>query len=129
MRLIDADAYAEEMRVRQNACLDILAKVSEEVTYSAQQYWNTIFATYAEAKLTLDAMPTVGGWMSVKGMMPDEDEEVLVYYNEPGNQYITIALATNNEFISRDFNCGSFVTHWRPLPKPPEMGGKQDAAD
>lgn len=60
MRLIDADAYAKEMRDRQDACeAAINAESYEGETFSLRQHWEGVFAAFVEAKLTLDSMPTV----------------------------------------------------------------------
>ena len=59
MRLIDADAYSDEMRKRQKACLDAFLESTDEPAYTEKEYWSGIFCTFAEAKLTLDDTPTV----------------------------------------------------------------------
>ena len=59
MRLIDADAYKAEMKTRQDACAEWLdeakADGNEEQYVRAEQ----ALATFIEAKLTLDKMPTI----------------------------------------------------------------------
>ena len=58
MRLIDADAYADEMRKRQNECKKLIEEARKNKS-SDVEYWNGIYATFVEAKLTLDSIPTV----------------------------------------------------------------------
>ena len=59
MRLVDADAYKAEMKQRQDACAewrdDAKADGNEELYARAEQ----ALATFVEAKLTLDKMPTI----------------------------------------------------------------------
>ncbi len=57
MRLIDADAYAAEMRKRQNACMDWLTATEDgsEMNIRAEQ----AMVTFIEASLTLENQPTI----------------------------------------------------------------------
>ena len=59
MRLIDADAYAAEMKKRQDACERIMNRPLNDVLYTDRQHWEGVMAVFAEAKLTLDEMPTI----------------------------------------------------------------------
>lgn len=60
MRLIDADAYAAEMKERQDACMAAMeAETYEGEQFSVRQHWEGVFAAFVEAKLALDDMPTV----------------------------------------------------------------------
>lgn len=70
MRLIDADEYAKEMKCRQNAVETAIENPRTDVYYTDKEHWEGVLCTYAEAKLTLDNMPTVdaapvvhGKWM------------------------------------------------------------------
>ena len=59
MRLIDADAYSAEMKVKQDACLELLnsaKRIGDEETCNIR---NAACCVFVEAKLTLDKMPTV----------------------------------------------------------------------
>lgn len=56
MRLIDADAYADEMRKKQDECQAIYKSAKTE---DERNYWEGIFMTFVEAKITLDNIPTV----------------------------------------------------------------------
>lgn len=67
MRLIDADAYAAQMKKRQDACMDVMESDSYDgEQFSFKEHWGGVLAAFAEAKLTLDDMPTIRRWVSVK---------------------------------------------------------------
>ena len=59
MRLIDADAYAEEMRKRQDACGKWYEDAQRLGDESIVCQSRGALSVFAEAKLTLDKMPTV----------------------------------------------------------------------
>ena len=59
MRLIDADAYAAEMKTRQDACLELMNAAREMDNEKMYGQKSAAFSVFVEAKLTLDAMPTV----------------------------------------------------------------------
>lgn len=72
MRLIDADAYAAEMKKRQDGCqwrLDNQVGIS---FYTEREHWIGVFAAFVEAKITLDNMPTFGGWISADKRPPKQ---------------------------------------------------------
>ena len=58
MRLVDADVYADEMRVKQNECQKLIAEARKNNSPDAD-HWSGVYAVFVEAKLTLDSIPTV----------------------------------------------------------------------
>ena len=58
-RYIDADAYAAEMKTRQDACLELMNAAMEMDNEKMYGQKSAAFSVFVEAKLTLDAMPTV----------------------------------------------------------------------
>ncbi len=58
-RLIDADAYAAEMKLRQDACKEIMDAAKEDDNWEMYDRMSAKFSVFTEAKLTLDNMPTV----------------------------------------------------------------------
>lgn len=58
-RYIDADAYAAEMKTRQDACLELMNAAREMDNEEMYGQKCAAFSVFVEAKLTLDAMPTV----------------------------------------------------------------------
>ena len=59
MRLIDADAYAAEMKTRQDACRELIYAAEAECNEEMYDRNSAKFGVFVEAKLTLDAMPTI----------------------------------------------------------------------
>jgi len=59
-------------------------------------------------------------WISVKNKTPEEGKDVLVSDGFPKYEIAAYRTFNNGQF----FVCGSYtlsgVTHWMPLPKPPE---------
>lgn len=73
MRLIDADAYADKMREKQKACNELIYEAGYNSNQSNRNYWEGAFATFIEAKLTLDDMPTLDAVSVVHGLWLDSD--------------------------------------------------------
>ena len=67
MRYIDADAYAAEMKTRQDACLELMNAAREMDNEEMYGQKSAAFSVFVEAKLTLDAMPTVDAVPVVHG--------------------------------------------------------------
>lgn len=55
-------------------------------------------------------------WISVKDKLPEEAKDYTVY--NPSSYYNTIYTAT--WYGNKWNNSNSFITHWMPLPEPPE---------
>ena len=76
MRPIDADAYAAEMKTRQDACMELLEAAKEDDNWEIYDRQSCAFGVFVEAKLTLDNIPTLdvapvvhGEWIDIKGTM------------------------------------------------------------
>lgn len=59
VRLIDANAYAAEMKVRQDACKEMIDAAVKNDNWELYDKLSRSFGVFVEAKLTLDNMPTV----------------------------------------------------------------------
>ena len=72
-------------------------------------------------------------WISVKDRLPEEDGIYIVYANDEGCSYgegiwydrvVTCAEWAFNDWIwyegSHEYSLCGIVTHWMPLPEPPE---------
>lgn len=119
MRLIDADKLLQELRKMEVFSLDgkdlfggaariaVFGRIGEQPTITSQNQW-----------------------ISVKDRLPEDEKPVLAYYgfyhddsNEDlGARYIgTLTYFTYDpEPHWQHESTGLFVTHWMPLPKPPE---------
>ena len=71
-------------------------------------------------------------WISVKDRMPDHNNEVLVYAPELdiiGPELIGNYFDDDETWTAYDFhetNMNAKVTHWMPLPNPPEPEHEKD---
>ena len=72
-RYIDADAYAAEMKTRQDACLELMNAAREMDNEKMYGQKSAAFSVFVEAKLTLDAMPTIDAVPVVHGYNLRED--------------------------------------------------------
>ena len=64
----------------------------------------------------IDALEQNNEWVSVKDRMPEEGVDVLVYLNRKSADVDFVDRESGNFFY---YDEGE-VTHWRPLPEPPE---------
>lgn len=112
---------------------DAMQNVMDEIRYKESLYTSTV---YSIAKKAISSAPTVDQrclqpveeWISVNDTLPDFFDEVLVYnsccddsgisiaWREPGNNG---GWVWNSRMVYPDDLVG--VTHWMPLPKPPEV--------
>lgn len=60
-------------------------------------------------------------WISVKDRLPKAEEKVLAYEAAFDSMSIAFRLPDTENYINDgDFYTLDAVTHWMPLPKPPE---------
>ena len=62
-------------------------------------------------------------WISVKDILPDNEQDVLAYLNDGEETRIAPCNFANGVWFDRTMNCVvvlSHVTHWMSLPEPPE---------
>ena len=108
MRPIDADALLEKF----NRKADIMTALTDEDTAND-------FAFYCKLADAVEEMPTICGWISVKDRLPEEDGLYTVYCKDGSMAH---AWFEDKWFIDH-CECGAgYVTHWMPLPEPPEDG-------
>ena len=96
-------------------------------------------------KCLVDMQPTIGSWISVKDRLPEEhesmfykllgtskwsnsmwkqeSEKVLVYVSFPdGTGVVTTGCLHNSDWVTTVSKAlPQTVTHWMPLPEPPEV--------
>ena len=107
MRTIDADALLAKF----NKKTDIWTALTDEETASD-------FALYCKVADAVEEMPTIGGWISVKDRLPENDDHVLCCTEtKAGRKGIVLGY-----YMGGMWRCGmnSNVTHWQPLPTMPE---------
>ena len=134
MRLIDADNMAV---VESEAYLYAQSRIKDEMTRSVNAVVHTKIQQLIADTPTVDAAEVLRGmWISVKDRLPEpkeifnknsEDEfslssPVLTF----GKNCFAIAMVERDEhheiFVSFEGDTIEEVTHWRPLPEPPEVG-------
>lgn len=112
---------------------DAMQNVMDEIRYKESLYTSTV---YSIAKKAIGSAPTVDQrclqpveeWISVKEMLPEVFDEVIVYFNG----FISIAWRETekrkNGIVGWHWNSQMSypeslvnVTHWMPLPIPPEV--------
>ena len=137
MRLIDADALEERLADKSNGCAGECECCEHYLRGKWEKGWCGLIAH----------APTIGGWVSVKDRLPEENEAVnivwrnthpVTYYkhvkNIPfvatgvyfgGSWYwwssVVQDVLAEYGILDMDLMDQSIeVTHWMPLPKPPE---------
>lgn len=103
MRMIDADALKAEIQRR-------------------RKRYKTL--TGVDMAMLIDDAPTVGGWISVKDRLPERSGDVLVccgehYMNVFSYSWRHKAFNAFDDLPTSENRIES-VTHWMPLPEPPE---------
>ena len=71
----------------------------------------------------IEELTSRGEWVSVKDRLPDKTCYVIAYGR--GKYYVCKFSSRYNAFNANDTDCGDFykiddITHWIPLPEPPE---------
>ena len=113
MRPIDADALMESI-----GCADAVKygnrdRAQQDTSYSTMMLY--------EIRGEIDAQPTVGGWISVKDRLPEEG----VCLGCHGSSVGIYGYLFGEWFDEDNCTCGEgYVTHWMPLPEPPEEVSK-----
>lgn len=122
MRLIDVDALKKELR---------MADRCEDCERNARDCRYVYGFTRMDICSMLDDAPTVGGWISVQDRLPMLIESVLFTgKNAHGGSFLTQRGYFDGTFWHSDSNgtvyANTPVTHWMPLPEPPEEVGEDD---
>ena len=107
MRMIDADAFREEYALAERCedCPRCGKKDCDYPNYSARDFCGW-----------LDDAPTIGGWISVSDRLPDNNSTVLAWESQG---FAFVDTWEYGSFKVGDNN-GANITHWMPLPEPPE---------
>ena len=75
------------------------------------------------AKELIEGAPTVGGWISVKDRMPEENSHVIVY--DEDSKMVWPSLYMGAKFFDNSPYFTFHVNWWMPLPKPPKEGAEE----
>ena len=68
-------------------------------------------------------------WINILEQLPEEEQEIIVYFNNSAGWHVTSAYWDGNTIIELCERCGfrepwgyqSIVTHWMPMPNAPSL--------
>ena len=118
MRMIDADELISSIVNRQ-------AKIPDILPYRDFKAWLDGYTACQHDILDIvEDAPTIGGWISVKDRMPEDETEVIIIVQHKIGWYRAFAWhdAYGWHSVAEEFCDGDsdLVTHWCELPEPPE---------
>ena len=58
-------------------------------------------------------------WVSVEDRLPDEHQDVIVYFCYRSKEYLNLRFMKQTSFYNDEFECIEEVTHWGELPNFP----------
>lgn len=110
MRIIDADQYAVEMKMRQDAVQASIEHPRAGRYYTDMEHWQGVMLAFVEAKLTMDNMPTIDAAPVVHGLWRG--------WNYPGDEHVECSICKTqyyeddlyiggNDFPNYCPNCGA----------------------
>lgn len=109
MRLIDADAlidtFKEQQKIKWNQC-------------SSPASWSDAYDDFIDS---LQMSETVNKWISVKDRLPEKMPDEYLVVN---NGAVGLAIYHDGLWISPSRSAN--ITHWMPLPEPPEEVTQDD---
>ena len=107
MRLIDANKFLKEI---------LTAGIGKTII----EYSESDIGYMIRRQPTVDAAEVLRSqWISVTDGLPESEEEVLVLtVSKTGNVNVDKGYLLNGRFVHRG---SAVVTHWMPLPEPPEV--------
>ncbi|MDD6642708.1 MAG: DUF551 domain-containing protein [Firmicutes bacterium] len=116
MRMIDAEKMAVE---ESEAYIFAQSQIKDELTRSVNAVVHTKIQRLIADTPTVDAAEVMRDqWISVKDRLPETEDEVLVLtMSKNGNINVDKGYFANGRFVHRG---RAEVTHWMPLPEPPE---------
>ena len=120
-RLIDAEELKEIIGCENAVKYGNADREQQAVSYGTMMMY--------EINDAIDVAPTVGGWISVKDRLPVRPPDVCGLLVR--RQWYLVALESGTVLtLAYEFDedrwqgVGSPVTHWMPLPKPPERNSQ-----
>ncbi len=94
--------------------------LTEHVPLNGRQFNNLKGCFYEALKVAMRNSPvTPDGWISCSERMPDNNHDVL-FFDVWGYIRIGWFSADDRSWFTSDDGCCMEVTHWMPLPEPPQ---------
>ncbi|HIA5875391.1 TPA: DUF551 domain-containing protein [Escherichia coli] len=94
--------------------------LTEHVPLNGRQFNNLKGCFYEALKVAMRNSPvTQDGWISCSERMPDNNHDVL-FFDVWGYIRIGWFSADDRSWFTSDDGCRMEVTHWMPLPEPPQ---------
>ena len=97
---------------------------------NGEDYKTGIGAGFKKAADMLESAPIVDAaprWISVKDRLPDSEIDILVYEKNIGPYGMSMSVISYDPKMFDPY--WNNVTHWRPLPEPPEMDAEEGAGE
>lgn len=117
MRTIDADTLKKDLGMGDRC---------EDCPRDARECQYEPIYTRMDVCGLIDDAPTVGGWISVKDRMPENNKDVLIcgeWTGASGTKYRELFLSSMKDFIYQGYT----PIAWMPLPEPPKEERADDA--
>ena len=98
-----------------------LAKRHLQDEHSVSVYKADVFKLIQIIERKKIPLETVVGteWVAVEDKLPEEHEDVLVYYHQPSKHFDNLFYITQSSYYDEKFETEN-VTHWMPLLSNPE---------
>jgi hypothetical protein len=96
------------------ALMEEIASCNEDVAY--------LLAQLAERVNEIERLQESQRWIPVNERLPEHEAYILIF--SPGNKKETPEIKASRGFMVRLKNTD--VTHWMPLPEPPEKGAEHE---
>lgn len=137
-RAIDADAYLEDLK----ESYEKLEKIRDSIQCeNEKRICEGQLLTFAECAMRLSEQPTIEPkqeWISVNERLPKKGEVVLGYLersiyrmNYPHTEPMVFVFIDTLGKWKRAYGADTVdydVTHWMPLPEPPEKNNEEEQA-
>ena len=101
--------------------------VKAAVDWNVPSHEDVFDAIKCVIAVRMHAVPKVEGWISIKDRLPEHGKRYLIYATSEDNKIGRITTAAFGGHFALSGRCAYWkVTHWMPLPTPPEVNSCDD---